>query len=192
MQTTLAPRHDQRLAKLDERRQAAALTASAEPIIPAPCTTAHTVAETRQRRKAAAGFTLIEMLVAMGVAGVLSSVAYPSFLGQVQKARRADVLVSMLHVQVAQERWRSNNPSYGSLSDIAVPGVSSAGHYTLQVSANSESSYEVVATATGAQSRDSACRHMKLSMANTQLVYASGPDTTAANPAAVNRLCWNL
>lgn len=142
--------------------------------------------------RAAAGFTLIEMLVAMGIAGVLSGVAYPSFMGQLQKARRADVLVAMLHVQVAQERWRSNNARYGSLSEIAVSSASMAGHYTLQINGNTEAGYEVLAVAGGAQSRDSACRQMKMSVTNTQVLYASGPDATAANPASVNRQCWIL
>jgi type IV pilus assembly protein PilE len=193
MQTILATRHDQRPATSDQRRPAAVLAGNLAPIIPTPCAL-HPAAEKfpRRMRAAAAGFTLIEMLVTMGIAGVLSSVAYPSFMGQVQKARRADVLVAMLNVQMAQERWRSNNRSYGSLSDIAVPSVSGARHYTLQISAATESGYDVMATATGVQSRDSACRYMKLSVASAELVYASGADATTANPAAANRLCWNL
>ena len=144
------------------------------------------------RCRLVAGFTIIELLVVMGIAGVLSSVAYPSFVGQLQKARRADVLVAMLHVQVAQERWRSNNARYGSLSDIAVPNASMGGHYTLQINGNNEGGYDVLAVASGAQGRDSACRQMKMSVTGAQVVYASGPDAAAANPVAVNRQCWIL
>ena len=46
----------------------------------------------RQRH---AGFTLIEMMCAVAVAGVLSSVAYPGFTKVLHKARRSDAHVAL-------------------------------------------------------------------------------------------------
>ena len=138
------------------------------------------------------GFTVIELLVAASVAGVLSSVALPGFENQLQRARRSTVLVAMMQIQLAQERFRSNGISYGSLGEIGVPGVSPAGHYTLQTTAATAEGYEVLATAVGAQARDTACRFMRLSALGGNLVHASGPDSTTANPAAANRKCWML
>jgi type IV pilus assembly protein PilE len=181
--------------------------ARAASIIPVPCTTDATLphplkatqaakAQTTQvaqaTRKGAAGFTLIEMMIAVAVAGVLSSVAYPSFIGQVQKVRRTDAVVAMMQVQWAQERWRSNNTAFGSLAEIGVTATSAAGYYTLQVNGNSASGYEVVAAATGAQARDTNCAHLKLSMQGANTIYASGPDANVGNPASVNRQCWSL
>lgn len=143
-------------------------------------------------RHTAAGFTLIETLVAMAVAAVLSGIAYPSFEGQVQRVRRSDALVSMMLVQLAQERWRANGGAYGSLAEIGSPGRSTAGHYTLQMTAADALGYEVLASATGTQARDARCRHLKLSMAGGNAVHASGPDATVANPAELNRTCWSL
>ena len=138
------------------------------------------------------GFTLIELLVTVSVAGLLSSVALPGFEAQLQRARRSSVLVSMMQIQTAQERFRSNANSYGSLGEIGVPGISPAGHYTLKATAATADGYDVLATAIGAQARDTACRFMRLSALGGNLMHASGPDTTAANPAAVNRKCWML
>jgi hypothetical protein len=52
--------------------------------------------------------------------------------------------------------------------------------------------YDVLATATGTQARDTACRYMKFSTLGSNLAYASGPDASTANPAPANRKCWSL
>ena len=52
------------------------------------------------------GFTLIETMIAVGIAGVLSSIAYPSLEGHVLRARRIDALASLMSAQLAQERTR--------------------------------------------------------------------------------------
>ncbi|MDE2092485.1 MAG: prepilin-type N-terminal cleavage/methylation domain-containing protein [Burkholderiales bacterium] len=151
-------------------------------------------AATRPRRgtRACGGFTLIELMIGVAIVGVLSSLALPSFEGPLQRARRTDVLVSMMLIQAAQERFRGNANTYGSLAEIGVTATSSAGHYLLRVSASGADGYDVHATATGAQARDTACRHMKLSAVGLNLVYASGADSSATNPAPINRKCWNL
>ena len=71
-------------------------------------------------------------------------------------------------------------------------GVSTATYYLLQSNAADAGGYEVLATATGVQARDTACRHMKLSALGANMVYASGPDAGTANPVAANRKCWSL
>lgn len=42
------------------------------------------------------GFTLIELMIAVVIAGILAAVAYPSFVSYVQKARRADAKAALL------------------------------------------------------------------------------------------------
>src|SRR6187455_662049 len=108
------------------------------------------------------GFTLIETMVTVGIAGVLSSIAYPSLEGQVMRARRTDALVALMQAQLAQERFRANNASYGSL-----------------------------ASAGAGQARDTRCRHLRLALADATLTYASGSDATTANGADANRACWS-
>ena len=194
--TSFAPRQDQRLTGPDEWRATAPGCAQAPSIIRTPCAP-HPAAELVAARqckaaKGCSGFTLIELMVGVALVGVLSSLALPTFEGPLQRARRADVLVSMMQIQAAQERFRGNATSYGSLAEIGIAGTSPGGHYTLRADAASADGYDVDATATGAQARDTACRHMKLSAVGMNLVYASGSDASVANPAAANRKCWNL
>jgi type IV pilus assembly protein PilE len=138
------------------------------------------------------GFTLIELMIATAVIGILSTLAVPSFENHIHRARRSDVLVSMVQIQAAQERFRSNRASYGSLDEIGVVSVSTAGHYQLAASAINAQGYEVLLTATGAQARDKTCRHMKFSSTGGNMVYASGSDAELTNTSAVNHQCWML
>jgi type IV pilus assembly protein PilE len=143
-------------------------------------------------RPRARGFTLIETLAAVAVAAVLSTIALPSFDSQLRKARRADVLTAVAQIQGAQERLRSRGTRYGSLADIGALSVSPAGHYALQVTAFGADGYELLATATGAQTRDTDCRVMAARAVGMNLVYASGSDTSVNNADAPNRRCWSL
>ena len=143
-------------------------------------------------RRAAKGFTLIELMMVMSVGGILSSVAYPSFMDQLHKIRRSDALVSMLQAQAAQERWRANHLDYGSAAEIGLAANSAAGHYRLQVTAESETGYEILATAQGSQAHDSTCRHLRLRVEGGNPIHSSGPTEAVANGVLANRQCWSL
>lgn len=138
------------------------------------------------------GITVVELMIGLAVAAILSSIALPGFEAYLHKSRRSDALVAAMAVQTAQERFRGHAATYGSLAEIGVAGTSPAKHYTLHVSANDTEGFELLATATGAQSRDAACRYMKLASVGMNLVYSSGPDPAVANVAAANRKCWSL
>lgn len=145
------------------------------------------------RTRRACGFTLLELLLVVAIVAILASVAYPLFTAQIGKARRADALVALMAAQMAQERWRANQASYGSsLADIGAADVSDAGHYTLRITASSATGYEILATARGVQRQDAACRNLRLQVVGANFVYASGTDASVANSAAINRSCWSL
>lgn len=140
----------------------------------------------------ARGFTLIEVLSVLGIASILSGIAYPSFQSSLQKARRTDALVALTQVQISQERWFVNHRGYATLAQLRLPARTSAGHYALEVIAADDSRYEVVARASGAQARDNECRHLKLVVDGAMTTRASGADDSVANPPAANRRCWSL
>ena len=142
-------------------------------------------------RRASRGFTLVETLIAVGIAGVLSGIAYPSLESQVMRARRSDALASLMQAHLAQERHRANHRSYGDSAAVGVPPTSLSGHYAIEVAASAVDGYELDATASGRQAHDTICRTLRLVVAGGSVVYASGPDAAASNAAAVNRKCWN-
>ena len=113
-------------------------------------------------RRRCTGFTLIELMIATSISGVLASVAYPSFSGTLQKVRRSEALVAAMQIQQAQERWRSGSSRYGTLAEVGVASVAPGRNYLLSVSAPSATGYVALAQATGFQAGDRLCRYMKL------------------------------
>jgi type IV pilus assembly protein PilE len=142
-------------------------------------------------RSSARGFTLLEAMVAVAIAAITSTIALPSIESQVQRMRRTDALVTVLAVQLAQERWRGNAPAYGTLAQVGVAATTTQGHYGLALADAGATGYTLTATAIGAQARDAACRVLRLTVAGGDTLLASGPDATVGNDAAANRRCWN-
>ncbi len=143
-------------------------------------------------RRRVAGFTLIETLAAVSIAGVLASIAYPTFEAPIQRARRTDALVALMQLQMAEERWHSNHRRYATLAELGAASTSANRYYTLQVVSADEDGFALRATGTGLQARDEGCRYLTLSVSGANAVQASGPTTEATNPAPANRRCWGL
>ena len=153
----------------------------------------------------ARGFTLVEVLIAVIIVGVLSALAYPAFLDSIRKGRRAEAFTALAAVQQAQERWRSSNPFYTTVlanaagenaipSGLGVASTTPSGYYALSVTAASAVGYTVVATAVAdtSQADDGNCKVLGTRLTSGGNVgYGSGASTidwTAANPDAGR--CW--
>ena len=65
-------------------------------------------------RSKSSGFTLIELMIAVAIVGVLAAIAYPSYIEYVKKGRRAEVMVQMLAARQLMERYYTENRSYPS------------------------------------------------------------------------------
>lgn len=143
-------------------------------------------------RHRARGFSLIELMIAVAVVGILLAVALPSFLDSIRKGRRSEAFSALSAVQVAQERWRSNKPDYtATLSDLNVAGTTSSGHYTLTLSSNTATGY--VATANGSasgQSNDGQCTKLSVRVERGAITYGSclSCTTFTYNPTDP---CWS-
>ena len=64
------------------------------------------------------GFTLIELMITVAVIAILSAVAYPSYVEQVNKSRRAEGKSAILQTASLQERFFTLNNTY-SLTLVA-------------------------------------------------------------------------
>src|SRR5437867_2216420 len=89
----------------------------------------------------ARGFTLIEMMCAVALTGVISSIAYPTYQKAIHKARRSDAQVALMQLQMAEERYRSDHSRYGSLVELGSAASTSSGHYAITVAHVSETGF---------------------------------------------------
>ena len=51
------------------------------------------------------GFTLIELMIAVAILGIIAAIAYPSYLDQVRKSKRSDAQSALLQAANRQERF---------------------------------------------------------------------------------------
>jgi type IV pilus assembly protein PilE len=150
------------------------------------------------RSRGQRGFTVLELLIAVVILGVLVALAFPSYKDQIRKSRRSDAIAGIAAVQQAQERHRANSSKYG---DLAVPAgantlanvqaTTANGHYLMTMVSNNEVGYEVHATAQGAQADDTNCKVIGAQLRGGALRYGSGAagvDWTATDPDAGR--CW--
>jgi type IV pilus assembly protein PilE len=138
------------------------------------------------------GFTLIEVMIVVVIIALLATVALPAYLDQVRKSRRADAIARISQFQQAQERWRSNNATYGTLANLGIGATTADGHYSLSMTASpTATTYQLLATATGAQASDTNCKFLALSMSGGNTTLLSGPNSSVGNTGSANSRCWN-
>lgn len=152
-----------------------------------------------------AGFTLVELMIAVVVIAVLAAVALPAFQSSVRKGKRAEAFAALSALQQAQERWRGNNTTYTSTlantaaagsppNGLGVPSTTATGLYTLSVpTPPTATSYtaEAAAVPGTSQAADGDCRTLGVQLAGGNLKYGSGSssiDWSATNPDAGK--CW--
>ena len=138
------------------------------------------------------GFSLIELMIAIAVIGLLAAVALPTFMDSVRKSRRTDAIAAMAAIQQAQERWRASNPAYTTTwADLAASSATPKGYYTLALTTpaapDDRIGYDLVATAASSQADDVLCKKMAIELRRGNLRYGSG--TSSIDWADPNR-CW--
>jgi len=110
------------------------------------------------------GFTLIEIMIALLIIGIVAAVAVPNYQAYVQKAKRADAQAALTNMAAALEDYYSNNQYVYTDVVANVGGANSAdGHYILSITMPaSADSYTLTATATGSQLGDADCQSITL------------------------------
>ena len=129
------------------------------------------------------GFTLIELMIAVAIVGIIAAIAYPSYTKYVQRGYRSEGIAMLTDATARMERYYAQNNSYKAADPAAIgitalpqdpgstdPAVyqSSSGKYQL--------SFATVATATtytlqvvpqGAQAND-VCGTLSVDQAGTK------------------------
>ena len=72
--------------------------------------------KTTNRRLNALGFTLIELMIVVGIIGILAAIAIPNFLTYQLRSRQAEALTYMGNIKVDQESFKASYDSYANIS----------------------------------------------------------------------------
>jgi type IV pilus assembly protein PilE len=141
------------------------------------------------------GFSLIELMIALGIAGVLSGIALPTYQQTLQRSQRQDARIALLRIQQFQERHFAEHLRYAARlavpadpESLGIDSVSDGGRYELSLQSNAEGlGYTALARARGRQAGDRDCALLTLDQSGRRgSGDASGrlllPDTGR---------CWN-
>lgn len=144
--------------------------------------------------RSATGLTLIELMIAVAILGIVVAIALPSYEGSVRKSRRADAHLALQRIQLEQDKLRAECNSYAAglhttricdsvtpgSNRLALPSTSPDGFYSLALSGASATGYTASATAVSgqAQAADTNCLTITLTVSGA---------TLSKSPAA----CWS-
>lgn len=140
------------------------------------------------------GFSLIELLIVMVIAGILFGIAYPGYRDYITRARRSDGQVALLDLASRMEHYYSETNTYqtatigtGSATDVHADNVSPEGWYALSISAQSPDSYTLQAVPGSAQATaDTRCQTLTINHTGLKGIRAGFSGT----PTGTVAQCW--
>ncbi len=124
------------------------------------------------------GFTLIELMVAVAIVGILAAIAYPSYQQYVLRANRAEAQSIMMETAQFMERRFTTCGTYGTNATCATAAaptsaVSPAGstggarRYTIGFTTATATTFNLKATRVNSQTNDS-CADLTLTHTGVQ------------------------
>jgi len=121
----------------------------------------------RAALRRSAGFTLGELMVVVAIIGILSAIAYPSYVNYVKRGNRARAQALMLNITNREEQFLLDAKAYTAGLDSTGLNLNVEGwtcsaatcsnpnyNVTVAVSAGPPPGYTITATAVGTQASD--------------------------------------
>lgn len=146
-------------------------------------------------RQAAAGFSLVELMVTVVIASILLSISVPTYQRYAQKARRTEGRSALMDLAGREERWFSTNNAYTNSAANLGYGTFTpvgSGYYNVAIAPQAAvptnvpptpPGYTITATAIGLQAADTTCAQFTVDQTGTQTAQDSGGNDTTA-------VCW--
>lgn len=109
------------------------------------------------------GLTLIELLIAVVIMGILLAISYPSYQQHILNSYRSEAMTMLLTLANAQTQYQADYGSFSSDLDalVAQEAVSSRYRFSVQLT-HEGAGFKVVADAIGTQREDNECPQFTL------------------------------
>jgi len=135
------------------------------------------------------GFTLLELLIVIGVIALLAALALPSYTEYIRKGKRGEAATALGDITLRQERYRADNPSYGTMIQMLGADPATANYnaqyqyYTITITNQTATGYTATATRKGDLAADTKCGNYTMTM-------AAGVVTKASTGTMGDDYCW--
>ena len=138
------------------------------------------------------GWTLLEILIALALLGLIGALVYPSLQPHLLDMRRADGRSALLRLQADEWNHRMQHEHWATLAELNRAPQSDQGHYELRIQSPDPRHPSLVLEAwgVGLQAFDTPCRLLRVVISGISTWRESGPSPDQRNPLAQNRLCW--
>jgi type IV pilus assembly protein PilE len=135
------------------------------------------------------GFTLLELLIVIGIVALLAALALPSYLEYVRKGKRGEAITALGDISLREERYRADNPLYGTMDQLTGSAANTTTYnnqykyFSVSISGQTATGYTATATRKGDLASDSKCGNYSMTM-------NAGILTKAASGSMGDDYCW--
>jgi type IV pilus assembly protein PilE len=131
------------------------------------------------------GFTLVELMITVGIVAILAAIAIPSYQSFVRQSNRTDATRTMALDAQALQRCYSQNFSYLAAGCNIVAGTvnSPNNYYSINIAIPSATQYTLTATPQGGQVGDTQCATIVLQSTGQQTAQDTSMNDTS-------KACW--